>query len=293
MYQTTLRNACHVRGTGLHSGAATEVTLLPAPPDSGVRFRVRRGSRVVEVPASLAHVNRTELSTCLARDGVEICTVEHLLAALRGLEIDNVSVLTHGPEVPVMDGSALPFVKALAGAGRRMQPVARKSLRMLAPLRVEAGDKFAELLPSALPVYAFEIDYPHPAIGRQALSLRLTPQTFVAEVAAARTFGFEADMHQLQQRGLALGGSLETAVGLGCDGTVLNPEGLRFPDEFVRHKILDAVGDLSLFGLPIQAEYRGRKSGHTLNLKLLQALAEHPDRWEVVSAETAQSAQAV
>jgi UDP-3-O-[3-hydroxymyristoyl] N-acetylglucosamine deacetylase len=284
MQQTTLRAPCHLYGIGLHTGKPTQMTLLPAPPDTGVWFRLFAGGRQVEFPATHEAVVRTTLSTCLGRDGLEVCTVEHLLAALAGMEIDNVVIETEGSEVPAMDGSAQPFVARIMEVGRKVQPAPRRYIKVLAPILVEAGDKHAGLYPSVTPAYSFLIDFENPGIQTQSLKVFLTPQTFVAQLAKARTFGFIADLKSLQRKGLALGAGLENAVGLDPQGAVLNPDGLRYRDEFVRHKILDAIGDLSLAGTPILAEYRGLKSGHQLNHRLVQRMVELPDHWEIVSA---------
>ncbi|HKJ00663.1 MAG TPA: UDP-3-O-acyl-N-acetylglucosamine deacetylase [bacterium] len=284
MQQYTLRAPCHIYGMGLHSGQPTQVSLLPAPPDTGVWFRLFSGGRQVEFPATHESVVRTTMSTCLGREGLEVCTVEHLLAALAGLEIDNVVIETEGPEMPAMDGSSQPFVARIMEVGRKVQAAPRRYIKVLAPIQVEAGDKFAGLFPSVAPTYSFLIDFPNPGIQTQSLKVFLTPQTFVAQLAKARTFGFIEDLQSLQRKGLALGAGLENAVALDPAGAVLNPGGLRYRDEFVRHKILDAIGDLSLAGAPILAEYRGVKSGHQLNHRLLQRMAELTDHWEIVSA---------
>ena len=291
MQQTTLRAPCHLYGKGLHTGRHTHVTLLPAPPDTGVWFRVFAGGRQVEFPATHEWVVRTTMSTCLGRDDAQICTVEHLLAALAGLEIDNVVIESDGAEVPAMDGSAQPFVARIMEVGRRVQPAPRSYIKVLAPIVVESDDKIASLHPAVTPSYSFLIDFDNPGIQTQALKVFLTPQTFVAQLAKARTFGFIADLQNLQSKGLALGAGLENAVGLDPQGAVLNPDGLRYSDEFVRHKILDAIGDLFLAGAPILAEYRGVKSGHQLNHRLVKRMAELPDHWEIVSASA--EAQAV
>jgi UDP-3-O-[3-hydroxymyristoyl] N-acetylglucosamine deacetylase len=283
MQQQTLRSPCHIHGVGLHSGQKVSISLLPAPMDSGIVFRVNEGERQVDIPARPENVVRTRLNTTVGKHGLEIGTVEHLLAALIGLSIDNVVVLTHGVEIPAMDGSALPFVSRIMEVGRQVQAAPKRYLRVTAPIGVEEDGKFAGLYPAVTPLYSFTIDFPHPVVRSQSLKLRLTPQTFVSQLAKARTFGFEEDLQRLNDQGLALGVSLANVVGLGKDGTVLNEGGLRFADEFVRHKILDAVGDLALLGYPILAEYRGIKSGHALNLKLMEALAEHPDHWEIIS----------
>lgn len=283
MQQQTLKSPCHIHGIGLHSGARTTVSLLPAPADTGVVFRINDGERQVDIPARAEFVEHTNLSTSLARDGLKVGTVEHLLAALTGLSIDNAVVLAQGTEVPAMDGSALPFVSRIMEVGRQIQAAPKRYIKINAPIEVEEGDKFAGLFPAAVSMFSFTIDYPHPVVRRQSLKLRLTPQSFVSELAKARTFGFADDLEALNAKGLSLGASLENVVGLGKDGTVLNEDGLRYHDEFVRHKILDAIGDLSLLGHSILGEYRGIKSGHALNLKLMQALAHNPDHWELIS----------
>ena len=291
MHQITLRAPCRIFGKGLHTGQSTQITLLPAPVDTGVVFRIRRGGRQVEVQACCGSVVRTTLSTSLGRDGLEVCTVEHLLAALAGLQIDNVIVEADGPEIPAMDGSAQPFVARIMEVGRQLQPASRRYIKVLAPVIVDDGEKHAGLYPAITPSLSFMIDFENPAIQTQSLTVYLTPQTFVAQLAKARTFGFIEDLQNLQRNGFALGAGLDNAVGLNPDGTVLNPEGLRYPDEFVRHKILDAIGDLMLAGSPIVAAYRGIRSGHQMNVRLLEILAEQPDRWEFISA--APQAQAV
>lgn len=293
MQQQTLRTPCHIHGIGLHSGNNVTISLLPAPADTGITFRVNNGQRQVEIPAKAEFVVHTNNSTSLGRDGMEIGTVEHVLAALRGLGIDNAVIFTQGTEIPAMDGSALPFVARIMEVGHQLQGAPRRSIRITAPIEVQDGDKFAGLYPAPAPMFAFTIDFPHPVVRRQSLKLRLSPQNFVSEVAKARTFGFEEDLQTLHAKGLALGASLDNAVGLGRDGSVLNGDGLRFADEFVRHKILDAIGDLSLLGYPVLGEYRGIKSGHSLNLKLMRSLAEHPRHWEVISDADLLEAKAV
>jgi UDP-3-O-[3-hydroxymyristoyl] N-acetylglucosamine deacetylase len=292
MYQSTLRAPCKIRGVGLHSGQCTGITLLPAPVNSGVVFRVKEGERQVDIPARSEYVVGTMLNTTLGREDQQVCTVEHLLAALAGLEIDNAIVVTDGHEIPAMDGSAQPFVARIMEVGRKVQPALRQYLRMLEPVFVQDGDRFAGLYPAATTAFVFSIDFDHPAIQTQSYRVRPTPQTFVAELARARTFGFIEDLEDLQQQGLARGAGVDNAVGLSREGKVLNAEGLRYPDEFVRHKILDAIGDLSLAGYPILGEFRGVKSGHRLHNRLLAALSQQPACWELI-APGVHSAQAV
>ena len=284
MHQYTLRSSCHIYGRGLHTGKENQITLHPADPDTGIVFRVFDKGRQVEFPASVASVRRTTLSTTLGKDGVEVCTVEHLLSALAGLQIDNAIIETQGNEIPAMDGSAQPFVSRIMEVGRQLQPAPRKYLKILEPIVIEEDGKTAALYPSLAPAYSFLIDFDNPTIKTQSYKVYLTPQTFVAQLAKARTFGFMEDLNTLQSNGFALGAALENAVGLDPEGRVLNPEGLRYKDEFVRHKILDAIGDMSLAGMPILGEYRGIKSGHQLNARLLGLLSEQSDKWEEITA---------
>lgn len=293
MQQKTLRAPCHIQGIGLHSGDDVAVTVLPAPPDTGVVFAVMDGARRVEIPARVGNVTRTTMCTTLGAEGAEVWTVEHLLAALAGLEIDNAYVLVQGREVPALDGSAQPFVSRIMEVGRKLQPTPRRYLKVHEPVVVEDGERFAGLYPAITPTYAFMIEFENPAIQTQSLKVHLNSQTFVAHLAKARTFGFVDAVEGMQARGLARGAGLDNAVGLSAEGRVLNPEGLRYDDEFVRHKLLDAVGDLSLCGYPIVGEYRGIRSGHEFNLRLLKALAARPDHWEIVTSQMESEAQAV
>lgn len=283
MYQSTLRAPCRIRGVGLHSGQYTGITLLPAPANSGIVFRVQEGDRQVDIPARTQYVTNTTLNTTLGRDEQSVCTVEHLLSALAGLEIDNAIIVTDGHEIPAMDGSAYPFVARIMEVGRKIQPVQRKYLRILEPVYIQDGDRFAGLYPAHEIRLVFAIDFDHPAIQTQSYEVRLTPQTFVTELCRARTFGYIEDLDTLKGKGLARGAGLENAVGLSREGKVLNSEGLRYPDEFVRHKIVDAIGDLSLVGYPILGEFRGVKSGHRLHNELLSELAKKPACWDVIT----------
>jgi UDP-3-O-[3-hydroxymyristoyl] N-acetylglucosamine deacetylase len=292
-YQNTLRRPCHIQGVGIHSGREAHLTILPAAPNTGIVFRVRDGGRQVEIPARAEFIIRTTMNTTLGRGGMEVCTVEHLLAALAGLEIDNAVIVTDGCEVPGMDGSAQPFVSRIMEVGRKLQPVPRRFLKIVEPVQVEEGGRFASLTPADDRILSFLIDFNHPAIQTQSMTVRLTPQTFVSDVARARTFGFMEDLEDLQEKGLALGAGLDNAVGLSRGGQILNTDGLRYPDEFVRHKILDAVGDLSLAGYPILGEFKGIKSGHALHGKLVQTLLSRPSAWKVITLDATQAAQAV
>ena len=293
MFQKTIRGACQIKGVGLHTGEPTSITLLPAAENTGIVFYSTQGAREVEIPARNEFVVRTTMSTTLGRDGAEIWTVEHLMAALAGLEIDNLKIVVDGPEIPAMDGSALPFISRIMEVGRKIQSAPRSYIKVLKPVVVEDGERVAGLFPALLPTYSFLIEFNNAAIRTQSYKVHLNAQTFVSHLAKARTFGFMADVELLKSKGLARGAGMENAVALGPDGTVLNPDGLRYDNEFVRHKILDAVGDLALIGKPILGEYRGIKSGHEMNLRVQKALLAQPGSWELVTANTAEAALAV
>jgi UDP-3-O-[3-hydroxymyristoyl] N-acetylglucosamine deacetylase len=272
-------------GVGVHSGIPVTITLCPTEPDSGIAFL--RGSLAdaadVEIPARSHAVGSTELCTVLGDpNGVSVATVEHLLAALAGLGIDNALIEIDGPEVPVMDGSAGAFVDAIDRAGVRVQNAPRRWIRIEKPVRVELGSAHAEFRPHPRMRLEIGIDYDCSVIGRQQLGLDLTPKSFRRDIARARTFGYLRDVERLWAAGFALGSSLENSVVIG-DGAVVNPEGLRYPDEFVRHKVLDTIGDLALAGMPIQGLYRSHKGGHKLNALALSALISRSDAWSLVS----------
>jgi UDP-3-O-[3-hydroxymyristoyl] N-acetylglucosamine deacetylase len=280
--QFTLKQPISFRGIGLHTGRHISVRLLPAPANHGVVFR--RTDLGVDIPALFDQVSETKLSTVIARDGVQVGTIEHLMAALSAEEIDNVAVEVDGPEMPVLDGSAEGFIFLLQCAGRVDLPASRQVIEILAPVRVEEGAAFAELRPSERPGLdlALSIDFAAPAIGQQALSLHLSPSLFRDELMRARTFIYAEEVAALQQSGLALGGSLQNAIVV--DGAqVLNPEGLRMSDEFVRHKMLDMVGDLALAGADIHGRVVAHRTGHTLNNRLLRQLFATPSAWRFAS----------
>ena len=272
-WQHTLAGEFTCVGRGLHSGYRAGMRLRPAPPGTGIRFLrmdVGAGERVVT--AHWRNAVESELCTVIANEhGVTVRTVEHLLAALRGCEIDNALVELDGPEVPIMDGSAAPFVSLLRRIGAARQPAARRALFIRQPVVASDGDRYAMLLPHPRAQITVEIDFPSPVIGRQRYSMTLDPETFTREIAPARTFGFAHELHALHARGLAAGGSLRSAI-LVDKQRVVNEEGLRFPDEFVRHKLLDCVGDLSLLGLPVIGHLVTYKPGHQLCHQLLRAV---------------------
>lgn len=281
--QRTLRKRVSVAGIGVHSGETVAITLCPADADSGVIFqRVDLpDSGKVDIPALSRAVGSTELSTSLgSEDGVCVATVEHLLAALASLGVDNAVVEVDGPEVPVMDGSARMFVEAIDQAGLVDQRAPKRVIRILKPVRVEHGSAFAEFLPHDGCRLEIDIDFDCRVIGRQALALDLTPASFRKEIAPARTFGYLGDVERLWARGFALGSSLENSVVIG-DGAIVNPGGLRYPDEFVRHKALDAIGDLALAGASIRGLYRSYRGGHRLNAAALCALMSDKNAWAI------------
>ena len=280
--QRTIATVAALTGRGLHSGAAVTVTLRPAGAGHGIWFRrtdLSSGDRMV--PASWDAVRSAELCTRVANaDGAEVRTVEHLMAALAGCGIGNALVEIDGPEVPILDGSALPFVEAILAAGVRELGVPAQVIEVLRPVEVRRGGASARLEPSPAPVIAFDIEFPDSAIGRQSRSMNLANGAFVRELCDSRTFCRRGDVEAMQARGLALGGTYENAVVV--DGArVLTPGGLRRDDEPVRHKMLDALGDLALAGAPIVGRYVGVRSGHRLTNELLHALFARPDAFRV------------
>jgi UDP-3-O-[3-hydroxymyristoyl] N-acetylglucosamine deacetylase len=280
VYRRTLRREVACTGIGLHCGRPVRLRLLPAPAEHGIRFA--RTDVGVEIPATLAHIGSQDHATTLSKDGVSIGTVEHLLGALLGLGIDDVRVEIDGPEVPVLDGSAAPFVILLHEVGLRPLAVPRQLLRVRRPVEVVHGGKSARLLPSEHFEVSYSIGFDHPLLRHQALAVRVTPRSFTDQIAPARTFGFLREVEMLRKAGLALGGSLENAVVIGETGVLNNK--LRFEDEFVRHKILDAVGDLALLGHPILGRLEATKAGHALHAAVASKLVATPEAFELVPA---------
>ncbi len=284
--QTTLRDRAEISGIGIHSGVPVNLTISPAAADSGIVFiRNETGACEREIRAAPHAVAATEFATVLGdASGPAVATVEHVLAALYGLGVDNALIELDGPEVPILDGSAEPFVAAIEQAGLAPQSAARRYLRVLKPVGVACGDSYGELRPYDRGLrIEVEIDFDHQTVGRQALALDLTPATFRRELARARTFGFMRDVDRLWSSGYALGASVENTLVVGED-RVLNADGLRFPDEFVRHKALDAIGDLALTGTPILGAYRSICGGHRLNHAVLCALFADPTAWTTAEA---------
>jgi UDP-3-O-[3-hydroxymyristoyl] N-acetylglucosamine deacetylase len=289
--QRTLKNTIRATGIGLHSGNKVYLTLKPGEIDGGIRFRRTDLQPPVEIPANALLVNDTVMSTNLVRDGVKIGTVEHLMSAMAGLGIDNAIVEVSAAEIPIMDGSAGPFVFLLQAAGIIEQHAPKKLVRILRTIEVHDGDKYAAFNPYNGFRVAFTIDFDHPAFheDHKNACVDFSTTAYVKEVSRARTFGFMRDIEYLWSRNLARGGSMENAIVLNDEG-VMNADGLRYEDEFVRHKMLDAIGDLYLLGHGIIGEYRGYKSGHGLNNALLRALLDQPDAWEIVTFDDENSA---
>jgi UDP-3-O-[3-hydroxymyristoyl] N-acetylglucosamine deacetylase len=281
--QTTLRDAVVVSGIGVHSGKPVSMTLNPAEADTGIVFQRIDASDIstVSIRATIEHLHATESCTTVAKMGLSVATIEHLLATFSGLEVDNVIVEIDGSEVPMMDGSAAAFVSLLDGTEIVPVGAPRRFIKVLKPIRVDQGSSFAELLPFDGRRFEIDIEFDSELIGRQGFVVDLTPHSFRRDLARARTFGFLKDVEYFLSRGLALGSSLENTVVLG-DDRVLNPEGLRFADEFVRHKTLDAVGDLALAGAPILGAYRSYRGGHRLNAKVVEALLADSEAWTFV-----------
>jgi len=284
MRQRTLRNSVKATGVSLHTGEKVYMTLKPAPVDTGIVFRRTDLDPVLELPARAENVGDTTLSTTLVVGSERVSTVEHLLAALAGLGIDNAYIDLSAPEVPIMDGSAGPFVFLIQSAGVLEQQAAKKFIRIKRKITVEDGDKVASLLPFDGFRVSFTIDFDHPVFRDRTAHAELdfSSASFVREVSRARTFGFIHEIEYLRSRGLARGGSVDNAIVVD-EYRILNQEGLRFEDEFVRHKVLDAVGDLYLLGYSLLGEFRAYKSGHALNNAALRALLAQPDAWEMVT----------
>ena len=286
--QRTIKQIVSTIGIGLHSGQKVKLTFYPAPVNTGIIFRRVDLTPVVEIPALAIYVGDTRLATTLIKDGAKLSTVEHLLAALAGLGIDNLYIDVDAEELPIMDGSAGPYMFLLQSAGIESQHADKRFIRIKKPIIVEEGTrgtadyKYAKFLPYHGAKYTLTIEFNHPLFnGPQSLSVDLSTTSFDT-VSRARTFGFKSEYEWLRAHNLALGGSLDNAIVIDDYG-ILNEGGLRYPDEFVRHKILDAVGDLSMLGAPVLAEFEGYKSGHAMNNQLLQAVLANVDAWEWVT----------
>jgi UDP-3-O-[3-hydroxymyristoyl] N-acetylglucosamine deacetylase len=280
MTQITLKHSVTARGIGLHSGQQVTLTMNPAPVNHGIVFQRLDLNGAPTIKALWDRVTDTRLCTLITEGDASVGTIEHIMAALRAAMVDNVLITLDGAEVPIMDGSAEPFDFLIKCAGLQTQNAPRKRLQIQKSVRVSDGDKWAEYTPDAQSVFDFTADFTHPAIGRQVFSITMVNGNFPSQIARARTFGFAHEVEALQKIGLARGGSLENAIIMDEAG-ILNESGLRFPDEFVRHKILDAVGDLYLAGMPIIGRYTGYKSGHALNNQLLRAVFADVDAYQI------------
>jgi UDP-3-O-[3-hydroxymyristoyl] N-acetylglucosamine deacetylase len=288
--QRTLKNVIRATGVGIHSGEKVFMTLRPAPVNTGIIFRRTDLDPVMEVPAFATHVGDTSMNTSLEQNGVRVSTVEHLMSAFAGLGIDNAYVDLSNAEVPIMDGSAGPFVFLIQSAGIEEQSAAKRFIRILKPVEVRLDDKWARFDPFDGFRVSFKIDFNHPVFRshQSFASVDFSTTSYLKEIARARTFGFMRDIEMLRERNLVLGGSMDNAVVLD-DYRVLNEDGLRYEDEFVKHKVLDAIGDLYLLGHGLIGAFSGYKSGHELNNILLRELLEQPSAWEEVTFDDSEA----
>ncbi|MGH1398239.1 MAG: UDP-3-O-acyl-N-acetylglucosamine deacetylase [Alphaproteobacteria bacterium] len=286
--QHTLKSDIKINGIGLHSGKDITLTIRPAKPDSGITFiRTDVMDRDALIPALWDHVSNTQLCTVISNeDGVSVGTIEHVMSALRGCGIDNAILELNGAEVPIMDGSAMPFVEAIDSVGTCAQDAPRKVIKVLKEVSVEHDGKRVTLKPSDIETFTGEIEFSHPDIGNQKFETQLLNGNFRHDIAEARTFGFLHEVEYMRKNGLALGGSPDNAIVLDTN-KILNEEGLRFEDEFIRHKLLDAIGDLYLAGFPIIGAYDGVKAGHAINNEILHALFADKSAYEIVALDAA------
>ncbi|ACE85301.1 UDP-3-O-acyl-N-acetylglucosamine deacetylase [Cellvibrio japonicus] len=287
--QRTLKNPIRATGVGLHTGKPIQLTLLPAPADFGIVFRRVDLNPPVEIPANPYNVGETTLSTCLIKGDVRVSTVEHLMSAMAGLGVDNAVIELDSAEIPIMDGSAGPFVFLIQSAGVLEQDAPKKFLRVKKEVTLRDGDKYASFTPFDGFKVNFSIEFDHPVFRdrRPQTEVEFSTASFVKEVSRARTFGFMHEIEYLRSKGLAQGGSMANAIVVG-EYRILNEDGLRFEDEFVKHKILDAIGDLYMLGHGLLADFRAHKSGHSLNNRALRLLLEQKDAWEWVTFEDEQ-----
>ena len=279
--QQTIKKNITISGIGLHSGARINLKLRPAEANTGIVFHRIDGEQTISIKASHENVVDTRMATVIGKHGTTVSTIEHFMAALAAFGIDNLNVDIDGPEVPVLDGSAAPFIREIQQAGVKTLASSKKFIAIRKPLEIIEGEKRISIIPSRFFRITFDIAFDHPAISVQQHSMKFTAETFCKDIAPARTFGFLQEVEYLKANGLARGGSLENAVVIDDDG-VMNPEGLRFHDEFVRHKILDAFGDFSLIGHPLLGHIRAFKAGHDLNAKMVQTILDNPAHWSYV-----------
>ncbi len=280
--EKTIQKSVSFRGVGLHTGKMIHLRLIPAEKGEGIVF-VRKDMGYAMIPADPAHVIPSQFSTIIEAEGATVQTVEHLLAAVSALGIDNLRIELDGPEIPAMDGSAAPFIQLLLEAGTVEQSKSRSFIEILKPIRVSEQDKSITVRPGSSFEISLKIDFDHAVISKQSYRYFHSQSAFIEEIASARTFGFLKDIEALKAQGLAMGGSLDNAVVIGKD-TVLNAQGLRFPDEFVRHKVLDLIGDISLLGMPILGRIEANCSGHKLHAELIQEIMKNKKAWRIVNA---------
>jgi len=280
-YQNTIRKKINCSGIGLHTGKEIHMNLLPAEANTGIRFIRTDLTEKNFIPAFMNRVVDTTMATTISEGEVSVATTEHLLAAINGLAIDNILVEIDGPEVPIMDGSAFPFVSLLQNAGVKQQKSYRRLVKITREISFREGDRYISIYPYDGFKVTAEINFDHDSVRRQVYSLAVSTEKFIAEISKARTFGFLDDVKKLQQNGLALGASLDNAIGMDENG-ILNKEGLRYVNEFVRHKIMDIIGDMTLLGCPILGHIVAYKSGHSQHLKLMEKIAATPEAWEFV-----------
>jgi len=292
IYQCTLSRPVTISGIGLHSGQNINMTLRPADAGTGIVFHRSEGERIVTIEAISRNVIDTKLATVIGKSGLSVSTIEHLMAALAATGIDNLNIDIDGPEVPIMDGSATQFIKAMEQVGIQVLPQSRKYLAIRKPVTVIDGEKRVSLIPSRFFRISYDIAFDHPCIALQHKSYKVNADSFQRDIAPARTFGFLKEVEYLKANGLARGGSLDNAIVIG-EKDILNPEGLRFQDEFVRHKILDAIGDFSLIGYPILGHIKAYKAGHDINHHTVEHLLAHPDTWKLVEFTEADLQQAI
>lgn len=292
--QRTLKNSTSISGIGLHSGDRITLKMRPATANTGIVFHRCDGERIVTIKACAENVVDTRMATVIGREGSRISTIEHFMAALAACGVDNLHVDIDGPEVPVLDGSAAPFIREILQAGIENLPASRRFVAIRKPLEIIEGEKRISIIPSRFFRITFDIAFEHAAISVQQYSMKFSSENFCKEIAPARTFGFLHEVEYLKANGLARGGSLENAVVIDNNG-VMNPEGLRFQDEFVRHKILDSFGDFSLLGAPLLGHIRAFKAGHDLNAKMVRKILANPDHWAYVefSEQALQEAQRI
>lgn len=286
LHQCTIANPLHISGIGLHTGNTINMVLRPAKAETGIIFERKEDNTTRRIKACAQNVVDTRMATVIGDGKLRVSTIEHLMAALVACHIDNLIIQIDGPEVPIMDGSATPFIDKILRTGVTRLEQSRKIISITKPIHLQEGDKRISIIPSRFLRISFDLDFNHPCIKRQSRSVKLSQQSFCQDIAAARTFGFYEEVEYLKAQGLAKGGSLDNAVVIGAD-RILNPEGLRFADEFVRHKILDTIGDFSLLGHSILGHIKSHKGGHDINHKMVEKILASPDSWRYIEFDKA------